>query len=162
MARLIIYDISDTDSVIEEFDLLIPRLLIGSAMDNDLVLDAPGIDPTHASLELRNDRWILQDLGGPTGTRVNDQVIEGPYQLQHGDLIAFGSVRLRFEEAPPTSDPKATEAGVRPEIRGRVWFAGVAGVTLTIIFLIILLLIIADYLQLLNIGDLLPPWLVFF
>jgi hypothetical protein len=43
-------------------------------------------------------------------------------------------------------------------MRGRVWFAGVAGVTLAIVFIIVFLLIVADYLDLIQITDLLPPW----
>ncbi|RME72705.1 MAG: FHA domain-containing protein, partial [Chloroflexi bacterium] len=152
MARFLIYDVVDTDQIIEAFDLLLPRLLIGSALDNDLVLDAPGVDPNHASLELRHDHWVLQDLGGPAGTRVNHRPIAGPYRLRHGDLVEIGPVRLQFEDeegagleddAGESEDSAAEEAA---ELRGRVWFAGVAGFTLLVILVVIILLVIADYL----------------
>ena len=86
MARLIIYENSNGESpIFETFELATTRILIGSDPDNNLILQAPSIDPSHASLELRNDSWVLQDLGGPGGTDVNGQLIAGPYQLSHNE-----------------------------------------------------------------------------
>ncbi len=168
MAKLIIYeDATNEDTIIEVFDLMHNRILIGSSADNQLVLDAPDIDPAHASLELRHGHWVLQDLGSPGGTMVNGQTIEGPYYLQHDDLIELRSVKLKFQnieevepELPQIILPRK-EVTPHPgeSISGRLWFATIAGGTIAAIFIILLLLIIADYLGLLHLADLLPPWL---
>lgn len=166
MAKLIIFEeFEDADTIFEDFDLTaVQRMLIGSSHDCELVLESPDIDPTHASLELRDRHWILQDLGSPGGTVVNGQEIAGPYRLHHQDLIELGHIKIKFDaeeevqDEPAAADEPLSESEPAP-MRGRVWFAGVAGGTLAVIFFILLLLIVADYLGLLEITDLLPPWL---
>jgi len=164
MAKLVIFEeIEDDEPVSEEFDLSAPQILIGSGPDNDLVLEAPNIDPAHASLELRQQYWVLQDLGGPGGTVVNGLEIQGPFQLHHGDLIELNQVKLRFEsnDVPEEPEDYSKEETSEPEtqpVRGRVWFASVAGATLAVILVILLLLILADFLGLLEVTDLLPVW----
>ncbi|GAB4417859.1 MAG: hypothetical protein Fur0044_13660 [Anaerolineae bacterium] len=166
MAKLVIYEEADEETVFEDFELLSNRILIGSSPDNQLVLDAPNIDPAHASLELRHDHWILQDLGGPGGTVVNGITVEGPYYLQHNDLIELADIKIRFRDqnsGPETEpEPPAEEevySATEPIIKGRVWFAKVAAGTLAVLFLILLILVIGHYAGLLNMADLLPPWL---
>ena len=166
MARLVIYEEGDgEEAVFEIFDLAAGRVLIGSSEDNDLVLDAPEVNSGHASLELRQEQWVLQDLGGPGGTIVNDKSINGPHYLQHNDLIEISHIKIRFQEADPEADlpvetaKKGLPSEAGPHISGRLWFASIAGATVAAIFIILLLLIIADYLNLFNISDLLPPWL---
>jgi hypothetical protein len=162
MAKLVIFeDYANGDPIFEDFDLTAHQILIGSGRDNDLVLEAPDIDPTHASLEWRQAFWILQDLGGPGGTVVNGTEIAGPFQLHHGDLIELGHVKLRFEDSESPVEvaetPSSPLAEAEAPMRGRVWFAGVAGITLVVILLILLLLFLADYLGFLEVFDLLPP-----
>lgn len=166
MAKLIIYDeVAGEETIFEDFELLANRILIGSSPDNQLVLEAPDIDPAHASLELRHDHWILQDLGGPGGTVVNGITINGPYYLQHDDLVELGHIKLRFRDFEPEvgSEPELvdepTPAHSGPPVKGRVWFAKVASNTAVVLVLILLLLILAHYFGLMNIADLLPPWL---
>lgn len=161
MAKLVIYEeFSDSEPIFEDFDLGAHQILIGSGHDNDLVLESPDIDATHASLELRQTYWVLQDLGGPGGTAVNGVEIAGPFQLHHGDLIELGHIKARFEDSEVSTVVQETPATSPPQseapMRGRVWFAGVAGITATIILLILLLLVLADYLGFLEILDLLP------
>lgn len=167
MAKLVIYQIIDGEEApVEDFELVTERLLIGSGSDNDLVLELAEVEPIHASMELRNGYWVLQDLGGPGGTAVNGVEIAGPFRLHHSDVIELGrTVRLKFQESGAATENSQTAAttaaedrSAQPPMRGRVWFAGVAGVTLAIIFIIVFLLIVADYLDLIQITDLLPPW----
>jgi hypothetical protein len=166
MAKLVIFenDNKAEEPVFEEFELIAQRLLIGSGDDNDLVLDAPNIDPTHASLELRNEYWVLQDLGGPGGTRVNGREIEGPFYLHYGDLIELSGVKLKFQASAEAGEAGANSGANNPApggtapLRGRVWFAVVAGYTLAVIFIIIFLLVVADFLGVLSVADLLPFW----
>jgi len=163
VAKLVIYqDVAGTESIFEDFELTTNRILIGSGPDNHLVLDAPDIDSAHASLELRNNNWIIQDLGGPDGTRVNNEQIEGPYRLQDNDLVELASVKLRFfddEWEPAPEDTETEEEAPEPggsHISGRVWFATLAGGTIAVIFIILFLLVVADLLGVLSIADLLP------
>jgi hypothetical protein len=98
LARLVIYEEIDTDdTVFETFELSSSRILIGSDHDNHLVLDMPDVDTTHASIELRDNHWFLQDLGGPGGTAVNGEEIEGPYMLRNNDIIELSFIKMRFE-----------------------------------------------------------------
>ena len=161
MAKLVIYEeMEGEETIFEDFELSANRILIGSGPDNHLILDVPDIDPAHASLELRNDDWVLQDLGGPSGTLVNSQNIDGPYRLRNNDLIELGSIKLRFQADLFEFEEEVSEEEVLPDneehISGRVWFATIAGGTLAVIFIILLLLIIADLLGILKIADLLP------
>jgi pSer/pThr/pTyr-binding forkhead associated (FHA) protein len=161
VAKLVIYqNVGGTESIFEDFELTTNRILIGSGPDNHLVLDSPDVDSAHASLELRNDNWIIQDLGGPGGTVVNEEKIDGPYRLQDDDIIELAGIKLRFfddEWEPAVEDSEEEE----PEesgahISGRVWFAALAGGTIAVIFIILFLLIVADILGVLSISDLLP------
>ena len=163
MAKLIIYqDVAGTESIFEDFELTTNRILIGSGSDNHLVLDSPDVDSAHASLELRNDSWIIQDLGGPGGTRVNQTQIEGPYRLHDDDLIELAGIKLRFfDDEWETASEEVLEEEEEPKdssshISGRVWFATLAGGTVAVIFIILFLLIVADMLGVLSIADLLP------
>jgi hypothetical protein len=164
VAKLVIYEeIDGADPIFETFDLSVERILIGSDPDNHLILEASEIDPTHASLELRDNSWVLQDLGGPGGTGVNGKLIEGPYHLQHQDLIELGQIKIQFQEFEPEPEPPPSPSP-RPRrseahISGRVWFATVAGGTVALIFIILFLLAVAHYLEVINITSLLPPWL---
>lgn len=167
LTKLIIYEeLNGTETVFEDFELITTRILIGSSPDNQLVLEAPDIDPAHASLELRYDHWVLQDLGAPGGTVVNGQTVNGPHQLKHNDLIELGSVKMRFHDIVPeveaaseSSEEVEPESPPSSQVSGRIWFVKVAAGTAALIFLILFLLISAHYLGLLNVGDLLPPWL---
>ena len=166
MAKLIIYEeIEGAETVFEDFELSVNNILVGSGPDNHLVLDAPDIDSIHVSLELRHEHWILQDLGGPGGTLVNQNSIEGPYRLEHNDLIELGQIKLRFVDdewdmAATEADTEEAQAEKKGSeaISGRIWFVTLAGGTIAVIFIILLLLIVADFLGVIEITDLVP-WL---
>lgn len=67
------------------------------------VLEDPSVEGLHARLIRREDGSILLvDQGSVAGTWVNyAEVPEGGSVLQHGDLIHFGRVGLRFTERQP-------------------------------------------------------------
>ena len=168
MARLIIVQDQANNTIFEAFSLDENRIIIGSDQDNQLVLNVPHIDPMHASLELRDNHWFLQDLGGPGGTSINGQLVEGPQVLHHDDIIELGQIRLQFQiddergvtqqfpvETDETEETPAVTGGTA-HVSGRVWFAGLAAATITIIFVIVMLIIAAHLLGLINIQNLLP------
>ncbi len=167
MATLIIYEESDEETVFETYQLLDTSILIGSALDNHLILDAPDIDSSHASLELRDGHWVMQDLGGSSGTIVNGEIIEGPFILYHGDLIELNHIKLKFQnpERGPTKEFPLDHSNEGnddepPIVKGRVWFVTIAGITTFLILIIVILLVVASLLGIISLGDLLPPWLV--
>lgn len=168
MASLIIYEEADVqDTIFETYELTDTSVLIGSASDNHLVLDTPDIDPSHASLELRDRQWVIQDLGGPGGTAVNGEIIAGPFTLYHGDIIELNRIRIRFQDPDrgvtkefPQEGADTEDSAYAPPLKGRVWFAGMAGITLLLIVVILVLIIVAHLLGVISMTDLLPTWLM--
>ena len=69
----------------------------GRAYDNDLILDDPYVCPSHAELELVEDRLRIRDLGSrngvvaPGGRRVHDEV-----WVESGQIFQLGRAKLRF------------------------------------------------------------------
>jgi len=59
----------------------------------DLLLDDPLISSTHAQIVVRNDGYVIQDMGSTNGTLVDGRLVrEAP--LRPGSEIALGSTRL--------------------------------------------------------------------
>jgi hypothetical protein len=98
MAKLIVH--SGTRAG-QEIELKEHSLIIGSSPDNQILLTDPGINPSHASLDFRNERWVLQDLGSPGGTLVNNEPVEGTYRLSEGELIQVAGVELEIRGIGP-------------------------------------------------------------
>jgi pSer/pThr/pTyr-binding forkhead associated (FHA) protein len=73
-----------------------PPVTIGRLSANDVVLSDPNVSRRHAELRLNGDRWVVTDLGSTNGTSVNDKLAR-EQTLNDGDMLAFGSSRLRFE-----------------------------------------------------------------
>lgn len=139
MAELLIHHNGDLNAS-RTFELNTNRILIGSNDDNQLVLQADSVAAVHVSLEFRQNRWVLQDLGSEQGTIINGELVDEPYALSHADTIFIGSAVLQFqtdyvsvEEAVSSPPPEADH-----EISGRWWFAQVFAATFTIIVVIIL------------------------
>jgi hypothetical protein len=73
--------------------------VIGRAEGSDVPLfgDA-GVERRHARIVRRGDRYVLEHLGGPSATFVNDAPVVGPTALKSGDLIRVGRSVLSFGE----------------------------------------------------------------
>ena len=74
---------------------------IGRSLDNDIVLEDPGVSRIHAQIRWRNGRFAIFDLGSRAGTRINGR----PYHetdLKSGDVITLGAAALIYgeEDAP--------------------------------------------------------------
>jgi hypothetical protein len=82
----------------EEVRLTASRILIGRSADNNLIVPDDSIDLTHASVEVRGNSWILQDLGAPDGTWLNDNLVDQPRRLLNGDVLKLGKVRIEIQE----------------------------------------------------------------
>ena len=70
---------------------------IGRHRDNDVCLQNDTISRRHAVLHYNPDtkRFVITDLGGDNGVVVN-KVRQKSHELNDGDLIELGEVRLRF------------------------------------------------------------------
>jgi hypothetical protein len=81
---------------------------IGRSLDNDIILDDKRVSRRHAQLRRKYGQYVLYDLDSTGGTSVNGRPTrEAP--LQHGDIIALGGVKVRFERA----DTVSTTEGMR-------------------------------------------------
>lgn len=86
------------------------QLIFGRSPKCTLVLDDPNVSPRHFELSWLDGFWRLRDLGSENGTQINDFESSGHQALFAGDLIQFGSTRLRFQTDLPKDDPSLLTA----------------------------------------------------
>jgi len=72
-----------------------PRLSVGRALDNDLVVDSAEVSRHHARVEYRDGQFWVVDQGSTNGTTVNGFTV-AEQQLTFGDRITFGNMTLEF------------------------------------------------------------------
>jgi pSer/pThr/pTyr-binding forkhead associated (FHA) protein len=72
-----------------------PTIIIGRALDNDIVVEDPRVSRYHAQIAFRNGQFHLRDLKSSNGTEVNGELIE-ELVLLDGDSISIGDTQLLF------------------------------------------------------------------
>ena len=67
------------------------------------------VSKEHCVIELRGDCFVLRDFGSLNGTFINNERVVGERMLRHGDEIALGSTKARFDDgkSPPVEPPIA-------------------------------------------------------
>jgi predicted component of type VI protein secretion system len=85
-----------------QIELASEYLTVGREPTCDVRLDDPHVSRTHAALERRGGAVYVQDLGSSGGTFVNGNPARDA-ELRQGDVVAFATVRARFEAALPVS-----------------------------------------------------------
>ncbi|MEM7365892.1 MAG: FHA domain-containing protein [Pseudomonadota bacterium] len=81
------------------------RVRIGRALDNDIVLDDPYVDPYHAILDTREPgRWQFTDLKSRNGSREGRRSIENG-TLESGALLTLGKSQLQVFSRDHHTDP---------------------------------------------------------
>lgn len=80
---------------------------LGRRAENDYVVDDPRVSRLHAWVDRDGSAVILTNLSDTAGTKVNDEPLEGPRVLQHGDLVSFGPVVCRFEDPAAAAEREA-------------------------------------------------------
>src|SRR5271166_6362491 len=103
MARLILQTAEGQQAI----DLR-PVNSLGRHPNNSIQLLDKIVSKEHCIIELRADRWFLRDLGSLNGTFVNNERVRGEAPLKHGDEIALGATKGRFDDggaALPASPP---------------------------------------------------------
>src|SRR5690349_5877198 len=83
-------------------------ILVGRAGGCEVQVPSVSVAPKHCALFRHDGHWVVQDVGGTTGTYVNGHPVSDPAVLQIGDVISIGS-----EAAAPTIevDPAAAAEG---------------------------------------------------
>lgn len=83
------------------------RVLIGRRSANDVRFDKNRdltVSGYHAELYVSDGKLFVHDVGSRNGTFVNDQPIDGPYELSPDDIVTLGvpgaKIQAKFEKAP--------------------------------------------------------------
>ena len=71
---------------------------MGRDAGNDIALPDEAASARHATLEVQNGEWWIQDLGSTNGTLVNGVRIEQRERVRPGDEIAIGRIAMRLEK----------------------------------------------------------------
>src|SRR5262245_28350705 len=93
---------------VEQEKELAAGISIGSALDNSFRILDPDIARYHASIDLRDNNFWLNDLGSQAGTTLNGVRVTSAHKLADGDLISFGSpgsLEFRLDQAQDQGMP---------------------------------------------------------
>jgi pSer/pThr/pTyr-binding forkhead associated (FHA) protein len=82
--------------IVERHPVTTGRLLIGRSPQSGLRLDSPYVSRHHAMLLITPHSLEVIDLQSTNRTLVNGTVAERQ-SLEHGDLLAIGNFRVRYE-----------------------------------------------------------------
>jgi Inner membrane component of T3SS, cytoplasmic domain len=73
-------------------------VLVGRAIDNNVVLTDLSVSRKHFELSWGGGRWTLTDRGSGNGTLLNGKLQSAALPLQTGDQIEIGNTVFRFEQ----------------------------------------------------------------
>jgi hypothetical protein len=90
---------------------------LGRHPSNSIQLLDKIVSKEHCTIEQRGAEFVLRDLGSLNGTYVNGERVVGERALAHGDDIALGTTRARFDDG--TGRPLAPPARHRPRTECR-------------------------------------------
>ena len=108
--------ISLGDKVIKRFNIKEGwNLTIGRGTDADVIVDNTAISRQHTSIELKDTRYILSDLGSLNGTYVNGKRIEGPVYITENDNIKLGKFKLAVTMGDEDSETTIASYGAHPD-----------------------------------------------
>jgi len=86
---------------------------LGRHPNNTIQLLDKIVSKEHCIIEVRENQFWLRDLGSLNGTFINNERVRGEAPLKHGDEIALGATRGRFDDGfgPPVSAPPIPSPG---------------------------------------------------
>lgn len=76
---------------------------IGRSLENDIVLEDPGVSRTHAQIRWRNGRFEIFDVGSRSGTLLNGRPLTRS-ALKSGDVITLGAAAVIYGEEDSGQD----------------------------------------------------------
>lgn len=88
--------ISEGEKKGEVYSILNFPFRIGRMSDNDIVFEDKRVSRYHAEIRLKNDAYIIRDLGSRNGTFVNGARVDS-IKLNSGDKITVGINSLLFD-----------------------------------------------------------------
>jgi tetratricopeptide (TPR) repeat protein len=91
------------------FDLTQERVNIGRDGSNVICISHSTVSSHHALLVRIGDRFKIRDLISTNGTYLNGERTTGAV-LQHGDVLRFGEVEMRYEEVKGAAPEPRTES----------------------------------------------------
>lgn len=74
------------------------ELVVGRSKTCGIVIGLLGLSRRHARILRTSEGVSVEDLGSQNGTWVNNERIEGPHVLHHGDMINFYDYTILFLE----------------------------------------------------------------
>lgn len=89
--------VGTVDDQVLRFPLFKDRMTIGRTEDNDIQLKAAYISRRHAVIQIDGDTTRITDWGSKNGVFVNSDKVSEHF-LHHGDIVAIGDARFRYEE----------------------------------------------------------------
>jgi hypothetical protein len=95
------------------------RLTVGSAPDNDIVVDETSVSRIHAVVQQLNGRWFIEDCGSRNGTTVNNRRLSGMVPLDSGNDVTLGRARLRFHGQVSAAGRPTDVVVQRPKVTPR-------------------------------------------
>ncbi len=77
-----------------EYPIAVPRVVIGSGEEADVVIDDPTVSRKHALIRRRLGQYAVTDLDSTNGTYVNGRRIKRSATIKPGDKLTFGAAQL--------------------------------------------------------------------
>lgn len=129
----LILEVLQPDGVRARYALNGQTLTLGRALANDVVLDDPYVDASHARVTLDESGVVLvEDLGSVNGMMAGEERLFGRAVVRPGDALRLGRTTLRVrdpnEAIPPAliDQPASASAPSQPRLLYR-WLATVPG-----------------------------------
>ncbi|MEZ4269241.1 MAG: sigma 54-interacting transcriptional regulator [Myxococcota bacterium] len=91
---------------------------LGSAPDNDLVVDSPTVSRQHARLEFNGSGYVLRDLGSKNGTFVDGVRITEAFVVA-GSRVRLGTAEMEFRLEDETVQVALSRAECYGQLIGR-------------------------------------------
>lgn len=91
------------------------KLTIGRGIDADVIVDNTAISREHTSIELKDGRYILSDLGSLNGTFVNGNKIDRGVYITEDDNIKLGKFKLAVAKDSKMQGAGIGSYGVHPD-----------------------------------------------
>jgi pSer/pThr/pTyr-binding forkhead associated (FHA) protein len=104
--------VSKSGQLLQEYEVKQPKVVIGRARLNDIVINNAYVSKYHAMLIFHNNTLFLVDLKSSNGIYVNSRRVRSTV-LRHDDIVDFGNHRIKIHH--PTSRVGATTAELDPE-----------------------------------------------
>jgi hypothetical protein len=101
-----------------EFALSKDEVTIGSAPNNDVIIEDATVSRRHARLTLvaARDEYQITDLGSTNGTYVNGRRVLGAAPIRKGDEMRIGAARFTLLGGAHGAPPKGEQPGAPAEV----------------------------------------------